>query len=92
MGIGRWSRLQLLIPYFLRRDHGGKKGSIFRLRFDIDEIFAADGDPQGYLLDQGFPLLVGDPGVKPEGWQVFQEIGGALQVGQALQRHRRRTR
>jgi len=82
----RRGRLQLLIPYFLCRDHGGKKRGVFRLRFDIDELFPGDGDLQKYLPDQGLPFSVGHPGVKPEGWQVFQEVGGALQVGQ-VSRH-----
>ncbi len=47
----RRGRLQLLIPYFLCRDHGGKKGSVFRLRFDIDEIFPVNSDPPEYLPD-----------------------------------------
>ena len=59
----RRRRLQLLIPYFLRRHHGSKKGSVFRLRFDIDELFPIDGNPPEYLLDQGLPLLVDHPGV-----------------------------
>ena len=68
IGIGRWSRLQLLIPYFLRRDHGGKKRGVFRFRFDIDEIFAVDGDPPEYLPDQGLPLLVSHPRRSLAGW------------------------
>ena len=82
----RRGRLQLLIPYFLCRNHGGKKRGVFRLRFDIDELFPGDGDSQEYLPDQGLPFFVGLPGVKPEGWQVFQEVGGALQLGQ-VSRH-----
>jgi len=59
----RRGRLQLLIPYFLSRYHGGKKRGIFRLRLDIDEIFPVDCDPPEYLLDQRLPLLVSHPGV-----------------------------
>ena len=57
----RSSRVRLLIPYFLCRDHGGKKRGVFRLRFDVDELFPVDGDPQEYLPDQGLPLLVASP-------------------------------
>ena len=60
---GRRGRLQLLIPYFLCRHYSGKKGSVFRLRFDIDELFPVDGDPPEYLPNQSLPLLVGHPGV-----------------------------
>ena len=62
-GWWRRGRLQLLIPYFLCREHSGKKGSVFRLRFDIDELFAVNGDPPEYLPDQGLPLLVCHAGV-----------------------------
>ena len=62
-GWWRRGRLQLLIPYFLRRDHGGEKGGVFRFRFDIDELFPVDGDPPEYLLDQGLSLLVCHAGV-----------------------------
>jgi hypothetical protein len=61
-GQGDRGVVQLLIPGFLRRDHGGIKRGIFRLGFDIDEIFPVDGNPPEYLPDQGRPLLVGHPG------------------------------
>ena len=64
----RREKLQLLIPYFLCRDHGGKKRGVFRLRFDIDELLPVDGNALKHLLDQGLPLLVRHPSVQPEAW------------------------
>ena len=32
------------------------KGGVFRLRFNIDELFPVDGDPPEYLADQDLPL------------------------------------
>jgi hypothetical protein len=50
----------------LCRDHGGKKRGVFRLRFDIDEIFPIDGNALKHLLDQDLSLLVRHPSVPPE--------------------------